>query len=365
MTDGLNQASGVNYDILDIMKGWARDASLPTSDFLEGGWRLLEWTRGESVQVAEHPDLPFYLAGLVEDLGTKNLVADAMHMPQEYYKLGQDNAAMVLNDAATLGVQPILYHLHMELAEDEWALNEIRAKALFDGTVEACRKAHCCWPGGETATLSDMITPGVVILSGSTTGVIFPKNRVIEPKLQCGDRIILVHGSGPHANGYSGARRLARTLTDGYSTELSDGTTYGQALLEPTPIYVPVVQACLNDGINLHYAVNITGHGWRKIMRAEASFEYIIDKIPEPQPVFRFLQERKQLSNRDMYGAYNMNAGFALLVPEQQVPKAMEIIQAVGMTALDAGFIRKSKEGKSLHILPIDVHYSSTDLQVR
>ncbi len=54
----------------------------------------------------------------------------------------------------------------------------------------------------------------------------------------------------------------------GLRSKLSDGRTYGEALLDPRMIYVPLVEDCLNEGVEIHYAVNITGHGWRKLMRA-------------------------------------------------------------------------------------------------
>ena len=86
------------------------------------------------------------------------------------------------------------------------------------------------------------------------------------------------------------ARAIAERAPEGYLTRLRDGRPYGEALLDPTHIYVGVIEDCLTRGIDIHYAVNITGHGWRKLMRAKEPFAYVIDRIPSPQPVFEFMQ---------------------------------------------------------------------------
>ena len=82
---------------------------------------------------------------------------------------------------------------------------------------------------------------------------------------------MLLASSGIHANGVSLARKLAERLPDGYRTRLADGTLYGEALLAPTTLYAPVTEALAAAGITPHYCANITGHGWRKLMRHPGS----------------------------------------------------------------------------------------------
>ncbi len=116
-------------------------------------------------------------------------------------------------------------------------------------------------------------------------------------KICHGDMIVLLESSGIHANGLTLARKIAQKWATpdnpfaGYLKVLPTGRTYGEALLDPTHIYVGFVEDCLNDGIDIHYAVNVTGHGWRKFMRATQPFTYVIDKLPEQHSVLDFIQE--------------------------------------------------------------------------
>jgi len=153
-------------------------------------------------------------------------------------------------------------------------------------------------------------------------------------------------------------------LPKGYLSKLSDGRPYGEALLDPTTIYVPLVEDCFHEGVDIHYAVNITGHGWRKLMRATQPFAYVIDHIPIPHPVFSFIQERGPVDDQEAYGNLNMGAGFALYVEERDVEKVLAIAQALGMSALRAGVIESSKV-KRVIIRPLGLEYLGSTLGVR
>jgi phosphoribosylformylglycinamidine cyclo-ligase len=139
---------------------------------------------------------------------------------------------------------------------------------------------------------------------------------------------------------------------------------YGEALLDSTIIYVPLVEDCLNEGVDIHYAVNITGHGWRKLMRATQPFKYVIDNIPAPQPVFSFIQEHGPVDDMEAYANLNMGAGFALYVRDSDVAKLLSIVRSLGMSASRAGTIESSKV-KRVIINPLGLEYLGSTLGVR
>lgn len=225
--------------------------------------------------------------------------------------------------------------------------------------------ARCAWGGGETPTLKGIVDPETVVLSGSAVGIVKPKDRLIhEGNIQDGDEIILIGSSGIHANGLTMAREIATKLTQGYLSPMSDERLYGEALLDPTLIYVPLIEECLNEGVSIHYAVNITGHGWRKLMRATQPFAYLIDHLPVPHPVFSFMQRHGPIEDKEAYANLNMGAGFAIYVGEKDVKKVLDAASRLNFSALRAGTIQSSPV-KKVVIGPLGIEYLGSTLGVR
>lgn len=358
--------SGVDYDAMDPLKVTAQDAGRTTAHNLERfGFREVSESRGESVFLIEAPD--HYLAFLVEGLGTKNLVTDAMAEalgPRGYFKVAYDAVAMIVNDMITLGALPMVVGQYLAVGSSKWFGDQERSGSLALGWAAACNAAGAVYGCGETPTLRDIIVPTAADIAGASMGIINSKDRRIDPSnIRDGDAMVLLASSGVHANGLT----LIRDLGDlvGYGEELDDGRMFGEAVLDPTHIYVPVVEAVLDAGIRPHYAVNITGHGWRKLMRAVEPFVYVIERIPEPQPVFRFIQQHGRIELTEMYGNYNMGAGFALYVSQDDADKVVEISKACGIDAWVAGPILKRGDEKKVVIEPLGLEYDGSTLAVR
>ena len=358
---------GVDYGALDPFKRRAQLAGRSTSEVLRRlGVTEVEMSRGESAYLLETPDS--FLAHVEEGLGTKNLVADAMYrlVPgRSYYDhLAQDTVAMIVNDMVTLGALPLAVAMHLGVGSSEWFTDEARTEDLVNGWKGACALSRCAWGGGETPTLSGIVNPETVVLAGSAVGLIKPKERIIRANIQPGDAIVLFESSGIHANGLTLARAIAGRAPNGYLSPLSDGRSYGEALLDPTHIYVGVIEDCLNRGVEIHYAVNITGHGWRKLMRATGPFAYVIENLPTQQPIFDFIQRVGNVDDVESYGNFNMGAGFAVYVPEKDVAAVLQVATAFPFHALLAGHIEKSDSRKVI-ISPKNLTYSAETLHVR
>lgn len=376
MPKGMTYADvGVDYDAMDPFKRTAQLAAQETSgNIARLGFQAVEASRGESAFLVEAPDC--YWAHVEEGLGTKNLVAYAMdqliglEIGRSYYdQVAQCTVAMIVNDMITLGAFPLTVAMHLAVGSSDWFNDELRSNGLILGWKRACDLANAAWSGGETPTLKDIIMPGTEVLSGSAMGIVYPKSSLITGNIQPGDVIVLLGSSGIHANGLTMARRIATNLPEGYLTKLDDGRTYGETLLDPTIIYVRFVKALLDAGVRIHYAVNITGHGWRKLMRLPQPFVYVIEHLPKQLPIFDFLQQHGPLDDREAYGNLNMGAGFALYVPEADWSKVQEVfdrrIQSHGVdSVLLAGYIEQS-DTKRVVILPKHLEYSAETLAVR
>ncbi|HNW71700.1 MAG TPA: AIR synthase related protein [Candidatus Paceibacterota bacterium] len=331
------------------------------------GINSLEWTRGESAFILDFKHVTFPKISHVEEgLGTKNLVADAMMKitGKSYYdQIAQDTVAMIVNDMITLGSFPISLAMHLAVWHSDWFKNQQRVNDLVSGWGDACDQAGCVWAGGETPTLRDIIYPEASLLSGSAVGINLPMGNFNPSNIKEGDSIIIFESSGIHANCLTLSRELADKLPNGYETLLSDGRMYGEALLDPTHIYCNFLELCVTGGTDIHYAVNITGHGWRKFMRAPQPFSYVIEKLPTQLPIFDFIQEHGPVSDKEAYSNLNMGAGFAIFVPGSSVDDILLQCNEK-FRVFVAGYVEESSV-KRVVIKPKGLEYKAETLAVR
>ncbi len=356
-------STGVNYAAMDPLKLLAQKAAAKT--VTSSNIKEIAASRGESAYVWEEKDS--YRALVIEGLGTKNRVADETRKitGKTYYdSIAQDTVAMIVNDLIVVGAAPQVVNAYFAVGSSDWFSDEKRAADLVNGWARACKLAGAVWGGGETPTLKSIIEPATIDLAGSAVGIIKPKKRLtLGDKISAGDAIILVESSGIHANGLTLARKISEKLAVGYATKLSDGSLYGEALLKPTHIYARLVSALFAEGIDIHYMVNITGHGWRKLMRGQKIFSYIIDSIPTPQPLFDCIQKYSGNDDTEMYGNFNMGAGFALFVPQKQVEKTQVIAKKLRFKTWKAGVIENGP--KQVVIRSRNIIFSENTLSVR
>ena len=359
-------STGVNYDAMDPVKRLAQQAAAETTvNLARFGANEVPGIRGESAYVIEEKDR--YVAHVVEGLGTKNLVADEVRKftgKTHYDSIAQDTVAMIANDLITVGADPQVVSAYWAVGDSEWFLDEERAADLASGWKNAVDMAGAVWGGGETPTLKGIINPNAIDLAGSATGIVRPKERLVsEEKLKLGDAIFMVESSGIHANGLTLARSIADNLPEGYQTLLADGRTYGESLLMPTHIYAKLVRDLFEAGIDIHYMVNITGHGWRKLMRPKRALTYFIGAIPQPQPVFNFIKEHSGNDNKEVYGNFNMGAGFALYVPDNKADLVEKVSKGNGLKSMLAGYVQEGE--KQVVIEPLGITFKGDSLNVR
>lgn len=358
--------SGVDYELIDPLKVAAQRAAAATAPQLQShGFSEVQASRGESAYVVDVG--PFYLASIVECLGSKALVADAMAQltGRSYYDaIAQDTIAMAINDLITVGATPLVVQAYWAAGGSDWFGDARRAQALVEGWKRACEHCQVAWGGGETPALAGIVEAGRIDLAASCTGLVNPKQRLtLGDKLGPGDAIVLLGSSGIHANGLSLARKLVERLPLGYLTPLQAGLSYGDALLAPTLLYSPVTEALHRAGITPHYASNITGHGWRKLLRHPKPLRYRVHTLPPVPPVLSFIQQQAQQDDHEAYGTLNMGAGFALFVPADQAQRTVDVAAAQGVPATLAGVVEAGE--KELLIEPLGLHYAADELQLR
>lgn len=358
------RAAGVDYDALDAGKRLAMAKALSTSQLLAArGGRALDASRGEPAFVFELGEQT--LAFVVEGLGTKSIIARHVLEMQGVDRFGDvayDTVAAILNDLCCVGALPLVVNAYFATGASEWYLQAERSASLLEGWRRACADAGCVWGGGESPSLPGMLAEQDIELAGAAVGAV-PKGRsaLLGEHLGPGDEIVLVASSGLHANGASLARLIAGRLPDGYATELGD-TTFGEALLEPSVMYVSLIAALLEADVELTYLSHVTGHGLLKLMRPNKELSYRVERLPPVPPVLSFLVEHAGLDPQAAYSTFNMGCGFALYCAGGDGERIVDIATGLGLEALVAGRVEPGP--RQVLLEPLGVRFASDRLEL-
>ena len=359
------RAAGVDYDALDAGKRMAMASALETSPLLGArGGRALDASRGEPAFAFDFDGRT--LAFVVEGLGTKSIVARHVlerHGINRFADVAYDTVAAILNDLCCVGALPLVVNAYFATGASEWYGEPQRAAALLAGWQRACVDAGCAWGGGESPSLPGLVNEHDVELAGAAVGAV-PAGRsaILGERLKAGDEIVLVASSGLHANGASLARLLAERLPDGYMTALPSGRTLGEALLDPSVMYVPLVQALLASELSVSYISHVTGHGLLKLMRPPKPLTYRIRELPPVPEVLAFLVEQAALDAHDAHSTFNMGSGYAVYCESGAGPAVVALARELGLEALVAGSVERGP--RQVIVEPLGVRYAGEELEI-
>jgi phosphoribosylformylglycinamidine cyclo-ligase len=359
------RAAGVDYEALDAGKRQAIAEALSTSPLLGArGGRALDASRGE-------PAFVFELAGrslafVVEGLGTKSLVARHVFERMginRFADVGYDAVAAIVNDLACMGALPLVVNAYFATGSSDWYRERARTAALLEGWRSACADAGCTWGGGESPSLPGLVGEPDIELAGAAVGAVpAGGSPILGEALAAGDEIVLLASSGLHANGASLARLVAGRLSSGYETPLPNGVTLGEALLEPSLIYVGLVAELLRAELPVSYISHISGHGLLKLMRSPKPLTYRIERLPDVPPVLRFLVAEAGLDSHTAYSTFNMGSGYAIYCAAGHGDAIARIASGLGLRAVRAGQV---EEGPRQVILePVEVRYAGQELEL-
>jgi phosphoribosylformylglycinamidine cyclo-ligase len=306
------------------------------------------------------------LAFVVEGLGTKSMIAREVYEQlgsNRFADVAYDTVAAILGDLCCVGALPLVVSAYFATASADWYRQAGLAAALLEGWRQACADAGCTWGGGESPALRGLIREREIELAGSAVGAI-PEGvePILGERLSAGDEIVLVASSGLHANGASVARLVAERAPEGYATALQSGRHLGEALLDRSFLYTPLVGELLERGLVPTYLSHITGHGLLKLMRAPESLTYRISTLPPVPEVLSFLVERTGMNAHAAYSTFNMGCGFAVYCARGSAAGVVEAAGELGLPAVVAGAV---EEGPRQVVLePVDVSYVGEELQL-
>ncbi|WP_102050484.1 phosphoribosylformylglycinamidine cyclo-ligase [Pygmaiobacter massiliensis] len=275
---------------------------------------------------------PVLVSG-TDGVGTKLKIA---FMIDKHDTVGIDCVAMCVNDVICCGAKPLFFLDYIACGKNV----PEKIAAIVSGVAEGCVQSGAALIGGETAEMPGFYPANEYDLAGFTVGAVSKEKIFDNTKMQEGDAIIALPSSGVHSNGFSLVRRIFDLENKGldlYSAEL--GRTLGEALLEPTRIYVKPVLA-LAEQVTVRAVSHITGGGfYENIPRClpegfAAKIEKAAVKTP---PIFALMQKIGNVPERDMFNTFNMGVGMCVVVPKADANKAVEILRANGQEAYVMG----------------------------
>jgi phosphoribosylformylglycinamidine cyclo-ligase len=254
---------------------------------------------------------------------------------------------MSVNDLIVCGARPLLFL-------DYYATSKLRipqAKAVLTGVVEGCRQAGCPLVGGETAEMPGMYQGEDLDLAGFSVGLLDQDKVIDGSSIKSGDVVIGLESSGLHSNGYSLARKvLGETPTRLRRKPKSlGGLTVGEALLNPTRIYVSQIMGLLDHGHKIKGMAHVTGGGLpgnvNRILPADLNAVIHEGSWPEP-PIFSVIAEEGPVERLEMFRTFNMGIGFVLIVAKKDAPGILAELTRQGEAAYSIGTIEAGGSGR-------------------
>jgi phosphoribosylformylglycinamidine cyclo-ligase len=282
---------------------------------------------------------PVMVSG-TDGVGTKLKLAFRM---KKHDTIGIDLVAMSVNDILVSGAEPAFFL-------DYFACGKLDVEVAADvvkGVAEGCHQAGCALIGGETAEMPGMYDPNEYDLAGFAVGLV-EKSQIIDgSSIAAGDAVIGLASSGCHSNGYT----LVRTVVAKSSSDLFDDfageRSIGEALLEPTRIYVKPVLATIAK-VEVKGIAHITGGGLvGNIPRVLpeglcASLEQSRWSRPD---IFKWLQKMGNVEDAEMHRTFNCGIGMVLVVPKAEASAAIDSLASHGVEAYEIGAIVPSQPG--------------------
>lgn len=276
---------------------------------------------GDILKSFKHP----ILVQSIDGVGTKLLVAK---MVNKYDSVGEDIVGHSCGDILAMGARPITF---LDYVANETLIPE-EMEQMVSGMTKACREAGVAIIGGETAEMPGVYMKGEHDIAGCITGIVEKEKIITGEKIKEGDVILGIASSGLHTNGFSLARKLifekALHTIDEKIPELD--MTVGEALLKVHTNYTKPILEILDSGIDVRGMAHITGGGFMEnIPRVlPKNLDAEIKKGSWPiLPIFSFIQKISDVSEQEMYTAFNMGIGITLIAPISEKIKITEIFE--------------------------------------
>lgn len=287
---------------------------------------------------------PILLSG-TDGCGTKVQLAYIM---DKHDTIGIDAVAMCVNDIACSGGEPLFFLDYIACGKNY----PEKIATIVSGVAEGCNQSGAALVGGETAEHPGLMPENEYDIAGFAVGVVEKKDLITGENIKAGDTLIGIASSGVHSNGFSLVRKvfeMSKESLDTYYDEL--GKTLGEALIEPTRIYVKALKSVKDAGVTVKGCSHITGGGFYENiprMLPDGVRAQVKKDSYEVPAIFKLLAKKGDIDERMMYNTYNMGVGMCLAIDPADADKTIAAIEAAGDKAFVLGTVVAGEKGVDL-----------------
>jgi phosphoribosylformylglycinamidine cyclo-ligase len=253
--------------------------------------------------------------------------------------IGIDCFAMCANDISCHGAKPLFFLDYLACGK----LDAHEASEIIKGMAHACEQTGTALIGGETAEMPGMYKIGDYDVAGFCVGIVEKDNIITGANINEGDAIIGIASSGLHSNGFSLVRKLIPDLHEVFNNE-----PIWKTLLTPTALYSNIINSLVAN-FTIKGIAHITGGGLYenvpRIIPESMCANIHKDNIPQ-QPIFKLLQERGNIEEKEMHGTFNMGVGLVVVVEKGNAEAVLNHIQQNNLVAFQLGNIIVDSENK-------------------
>ena len=297
-----------------------------------------------SMEAFKKMEQPTLVSG-TDGVGTKLKLAFLM---DKHDTVGIDCVAMCVNDIACAGGEPLFFLDYIACGKNV----PEKIAAIVSGVAEGCRQSNAALIGGETAEMPGFYPVDEYDLAGFAVGVVDQKNLITGANIKPGDVLVGMASSGVHSNGFSLVRKVF-TMKEEYLNIYFEslGRTLGEALIEPTKIYVKALRTVKEAGVTIKGCSHITGGGFYENvprMLPEGVRAMIRKDSSEVPAIFHMLREDGRIEEQMMYNTFNMGIGMIMAVDPADVDKCVAAVREAGETPYILGEIQAGEKGVTL-----------------
>ena len=324
------------YKSVELMKKYVKETMRPEVLTNLGGF-----SGAFSLEKFKSMEKPTLVSG-TDGVGTKLKLAFLM---DKHDTIGIDCVAMCVNDIACAGGEPLFFLDYIACGKNF----PEKIATIVSGVADGCKQSDAALIGGETAEMPGFYPEDEYDLAGFAVGIVDEANLITGKDLKDSDVLIGIKSSGVHSNGFSLVRKVFDMTKESLNTYYDElGKTLGEALLEPTKIYVKALKSIKNAGVTIKACSHITGGGfYENIPRMlPAGMHAVVNKDSYEVPaIFKLMQKTGNIDEEMMYNTYNMGIGMMIAVDKADVDKTLEALLAAGEDAFVAGHVEAGEKG--------------------